>query len=118
MRDESSRRGTLSCFRVGDCGALTLLNGQAAQVGVGSADIALGGGGRFIYALNSIEGTVSGWRIAEDASLTLITTVGGIPANIFGQLSAGMVAWDGPMGAPASFPSEMPPAPGMTGSGS
>jgi len=65
-----------------------------------------------------IEGTVSGWRIAGDGSLTLITTVGGIPANIFGPLSASMVAWDGPMDTPASFPSEMPPAQSMPGSGS
>ena len=71
-----------------------MLDAQAAQLGVGAADIALGGDGRFLYALNSVEGTVTGFRIGDDGGLTLVTAVGGLPTNPFGPLSIGLAARD------------------------
>ncbi len=58
------------------------------------ASIALAGDGQFLYALNSIEGTISGFAIGEDGALTLVTSVGGLPANAFGPLSIGLAARD------------------------
>jgi len=84
------RRGTISSFRIGEDGALELLDAQAAQVGVGAADMAIGGGGRYLYALNSVEGSVTGFVIGEDGSLTLIAAVGGLPTNAFGPLPLNM----------------------------
>ena len=94
LEDETLRRGTIQSFRVGDDGALELLDAQAAQVGVGAADIALAGDGRFLYALNSIEGTITGFAVGESGTLTLVTSVGGLPANAFGPLSIGLAARD------------------------
>jgi len=94
LEDETLRRGTIQSFQVGEDGSLELLDAQAAQVGVGAADLALAGDGQFLYALNSIEGTITGFAIAEDGALTLVTSVGGLPANAFGPLSIGLAARD------------------------
>lgn len=94
VASEALRRGTVSSFRVGSDGSLEMLEAQAAQLGVGAADIALAGDGQFLYALNSVEGTVTGFDIADDGSLTLVTTVGGLPTNPFGPFSAGLAARD------------------------
>lgn len=105
VEDEGSRRGTLSSYRVGDDGSLELLDAQAAQIGVGAADIALGGNGRYIYTLNTIEGKVYGHRVEPDGSLTEVTVVGGIPTNMPGPLSGGIAAWDsGADDMPGSMP--------------
>jgi 6-phosphogluconolactonase (cycloisomerase 2 family) len=92
VRSETSRRGAISSFRVGDDGTLTLLDSQAAKVDVGAADLALSRDGRYLYLLNSIEGTIGGFQVGPDGSLTLIAAVGGIPANPFGPLSSGLAA--------------------------
>lgn len=84
VKSEDSRRGTISSFRVGDDGMLELLDAQAGQVGVGSSDIALGGNGHYLYALNALEGAIVGFRIAEDGSLTDITSISGLPHNSLG----------------------------------
>lgn len=81
LPSEDLRRGTVASFRVSADGALELLDPQAAQLGVGAADIALGGDGQFLYALNSVEGTVSGFEIGDDGSLTPINSVGELPTN-------------------------------------
>jgi 6-phosphogluconolactonase (cycloisomerase 2 family) len=84
------RRGTISSVRIGEDGALELLDAQAAQLGVGAADMAIGGDGRYLYALNSVAGSVSGFAIGEDGSLTLITATGGLPTNAIGPLPLNM----------------------------
>ena len=90
------RRGTISSVRIGEDGALELLDAQAAQLGVGAADMAIGGDGRYLYALNSVAGTVSGFAIGEDGGLTLITATGGLPTNAIGPLpwNMGLAARD------------------------
>ncbi len=71
-----------------------MLDAQAAQVGVGGADNTIAGDGRFLYALNSIEGTITGFEIGESGDLAMVTSVGGLPANAFGPLSIGLAALD------------------------
>jgi len=79
---QAARRGTISSFRLNPDGSMTLIESQAAQVGVGSADITLAEGGRFLYALNTIEGNVKGYRVEDDGSLTLIDQAGrGLPGG-------------------------------------
>lgn len=92
VRAEASRRGAVSSFRIGGDGTLTMLNNQAALTGVGAADLALSRDGRYLYALNSVEGTVTGWRVEADGALTLVTAAGGIPVNSFGPLASGLAA--------------------------
>jgi 6-phosphogluconolactonase len=118
VKSEASRRGTISSFRIGADGTLTLLAGQAAQVGVGAADEALGGGGRYLYALNTLAGTISGFRVEANGGLTLITSVGGIPTGSVGP-SGGLVSRDAAPGAPmpGGGPSQFFPQTGMTVSG-
>ncbi len=84
--------GAVSSFRIGEDGSIALLNAQAALTDVGAADIALSRDGRYLYALNTITGTVTGWRVGSDGGLTLVTSVGGVPTNPFGPLSSGMIA--------------------------
>lgn len=94
LEDETLRRGTIQSYRIGEDGSLELLDAQAAQVGVGAADITIAGDGRFLYALNSIEGTITGFEIGESGDLAMVTSVGGLPANAFGPLSIGLAALD------------------------
>lgn len=84
------RRGTISSFQIGDDGALTLLDAQAAQVGVGAADLTIAGDGQYLYALNTVDGTIKGFAIGNDGALSLITVVGGLPTNPIGPLPVSM----------------------------
>ena len=89
---QSARRGTISSFRLNPDGSMTLLESQAAQVGVGSADITLAEGGRYLYALNTIEGNVKAYRVQDDGGLTRIDRAGkGLPA---GEQVGGIAAFD------------------------
>jgi len=114
VESEDSRRGTVSSFRVADDGSLELLDAEAAQVGVGAADIAFSGDGRFLYALNTEEGKVKGWRIEADGGLTPVASVGGVPTSMPGPQSGGLAArdngagGDGQTGNGDSMPDEMP----------
>lgn len=87
---EAGRRGTISSFRLGEDGALELMEAQAAQVGVGAADLAIGGEGRFLYALNSVEGSITGYAIGDEGELGLVAAVGGLPTNPVGPLPIAM----------------------------
>ena len=46
--------------------------------------------GQYLYAVNSFEGTIKGFNVADDGSLTMITAVGGLPLNPFAPLSSGL----------------------------
>lgn len=95
------RRGFTGSFRVGADGALTSLDPHAADVGPGGADLTIAGGGRFLYAHNSLVGTINGFRIEEDGRLTLVTTIAGLPTNgPGGAVGSGLVARDAAPGAP------------------
>jgi len=115
----TDRRGFTGSFRVGADGALTSLDPQAADNGPGAADLAIAGGGRFLYARNALAGTINGFRIEDDGRLTLVTTVAGLPTNgAGGAVGSGLVARDVAPGA--SLPgvaSQSFPQTGMTVSG-
>lgn len=64
--------GALSSYRVRPDGSLELLNSEAATVGSGSSDLTLSGNSKFLYAKNSIEGTVTAFRVEDDGALTQI----------------------------------------------
>jgi len=77
----------VSSYRVGDDGSLALLNPTAGMVGPvptpagGGLDETLSGNGRYLYARNVFEGSISGFRVEDDGSLTKL---GGVsdPANL------------------------------------
>lgn len=64
--------GGLSSYRVRPDGSLELLDAQAATVGAGSSDLTLSGDSRYLYAKNSLLGTVTAFRIEDDGALTQI----------------------------------------------
>jgi 6-phosphogluconolactonase (cycloisomerase 2 family) len=78
--------GTISSYRVGLNGALTLLNPVAANTGPSSApiDMASTGGGRYLYALGGGSRMVHAFRVELDGSLTPIGGAGGLPPGIQG----------------------------------
>ena len=83
--------GTVSGYRVTHGGALSLLNadGRTAVIGAGSAptDAALSRNSQFLYVLNSAIGTVSGFRVEPDGSLSPAGTIGGLAAGVTGLVA-------------------------------
>lgn len=84
--------GTLSAFQVSERGELSLLEGAAAFTGQGISlplDIGVTRNGQFLYgnAINSFAGSVVGYRIGEDGSLTPVASVTGFPISIEGVVA-------------------------------
>lgn len=77
---------TISGYRLGRDGALTLLaaNGVNGTTGAAPIDMALGGHDRFLYTLNSGDGTISAFRVRADGSLTPQAGAVGLPAGANG----------------------------------
>src|SRR3954447_5892103 len=73
--------GTISSYRIGDDGSLTLLNPAAANLGVNTAprDMALAGAGRLLYVQTAGGQKVAAFRVSGNGSLTRIDTAGGLP---------------------------------------
>jgi 6-phosphogluconolactonase len=73
---------TISGYRIGQGGALTLLNadGLTTRTGTKPRDIALSRDSRFLYVLNSGEGTVEAFAIQSDGKLESIGEAGKFPA--------------------------------------
>jgi 6-phosphogluconolactonase len=78
--------GSISGYRVGHGGSLTLLDadGQTGHTGPGPIDMALTGSSRFLYSLNSGDGTISGFRVKADGGLTPFDGSSGLPAAATG----------------------------------
>jgi 6-phosphogluconolactonase len=81
--------GSISGYHVASDGALSLLtpDGRTAVTGDGSAptDLALSVNSQYLYSLNSGNGTMSGFSVAGDGSLTDIAVgVAGLPASAVG----------------------------------
>jgi 6-phosphogluconolactonase len=78
--------GSISGYRVGHGGGLTLLDadGQTGHTGPGPIDMALTGSSRFLYSLNSGDGTISGFRVKADGGLAPIDGSSGLPAAATG----------------------------------
>lgn len=80
--------GTVTGYSVGFDGDLELLDadGVTGMTGMGSRpiDLAFIPGGRMLYTLNGGNGTISGFRVHGDGSLTPLPTTMGIPAGANG----------------------------------
>ena len=85
--------GTISSYRFGASGALTLLDGKAAFLGDTSQPVDLGQSvdGRYLYLLLRGLGAVAAFRIEDNGSLTPLGVVtGGLPVN---DGASGLVAY-------------------------
>ncbi len=71
---------TLSTWRAPARGAAVLTAAVAATTGNGPIDLAGSRDGRFLYVQESVDGTIGGYAVARDGSLTRIQTVTGLPA--------------------------------------
>jgi len=68
-------------YRISRDGALSLLDadGRTGVTGPGPIDMALSRGSRFLYSLNSGDGTISGFRVRADGGLSPIGGASGLP---------------------------------------
>ncbi len=73
--------GTISSYRLGDNGALTLLDAVAASTGAGSSpiDMALNNSSHYLYVLAAGLQAVAAFRVESDGGLTPIEVEGGLP---------------------------------------
>jgi 6-phosphogluconolactonase (cycloisomerase 2 family) len=73
--------GTISSYRVGDGGELTLVNQTAASTGIGRAptDMTFGNGSRYLYVLDGQLQVIHGFKVEADRSLTPIGDTPGVP---------------------------------------
>jgi len=70
----------ISSYTIGRHGELTLLDPMAGVTGGAPTDAALSRGDRFLYALNSMDGTISWFRVRANGSLLgPVSRVGGLP---------------------------------------
>jgi len=82
--------GSVSAYRVGNDGSLSLIDGAAGLTGAGSSPIDAGvsADGQYLYVLNGATHNVSAFVIQADGMLASIGTFEGLPAS-----SAGIAAW-------------------------
>jgi 6-phosphogluconolactonase (cycloisomerase 2 family) len=78
--------GNISSYLITKDGFLDLLNGVAANTGAGTApiDMALSDDSQFLYVREATKGTVDGFRIGSDGSLTSVGSATGVPAGAQG----------------------------------
>ena len=77
---------SISSYRIGPHGALTLLESVAAMTDAGSSpiDMALSVGSRYLYVLNGVTGTINGYRVDTDGGLSPVAHGEGLPPNAQG----------------------------------
>lgn len=78
--------GTISSYFIAPDGSLSLLNAAAAVTGPGTApiDFALSDDSHFLFVRLGTKGTVAGFRVESDGSLTPVGSVNGVPAGAQG----------------------------------
>jgi 6-phosphogluconolactonase (cycloisomerase 2 family) len=80
--------GSISGFEIGHNGSLQLLtaDGRTGVTGNGSkpVDMAQSDDGRFLYNLNTGNGTITAFQVKPDGTLAPLAAVGGIPAGAAG----------------------------------
>lgn len=78
--------GTISSYAISPDGSLSLLNSTAAVTGPGTApiDFALSSDSHFLFARLGTKGTVAGFRVESDGSLTPVGSIDGVPAGAQG----------------------------------
>ena len=68
--------GRISVYRIAPGGALELQEADAARrVDVGASDISLTRDSRYLYQLNSLDGTIGAYRVKADGSLRFVQKV-------------------------------------------
>jgi 6-phosphogluconolactonase (cycloisomerase 2 family) len=79
--------GTLSSYRIGFAGRLSLESAVAGETGAGShpVDMAFGDQGRYLYSLANTAGTITVFQV-EGGTLTPVGSVGSLPASASGLL--------------------------------
>jgi 6-phosphogluconolactonase (cycloisomerase 2 family) len=77
--------GSISSYRLGEDGSLTLLNPVAGSTGAGSSpvDMAFSLNGRYLYALGAASHTISIFELKADGSLASIGNIS-VPAGVVG----------------------------------
>ena len=82
--------GSVSAYRVGTDGSLSLIDGAAGLTGDGSSpiDATVSNNGQFLYALNGRTHNISAFAIQADGTLQSIGTFEGLPMG-----SVGIVSW-------------------------
>ena len=77
---------TISSYGIAEDGTLTLIDGDAANTGAGSAptDMALSVNSHFLYVLESATNNLGAYRVGKDGSLTLIAEFGTLPPGAQG----------------------------------
>jgi len=77
---------SISGYRIGNDGGLTLLDadGKTADTGSTPIDMALAKGSRLLYSLNSGVPEIQGFVVNGDGSLDSLGAVGGLPAGTVG----------------------------------
>ncbi len=80
---------TVSAFRIGQDGSLTLLHadGIAATTGAGPIDMDVSVNGQFLYTLNGAGGSISAFRIGADGDLVPLGATPGLPAGANGLVA-------------------------------
>ena len=83
--DTNTGSSSISSFRIGRDGSLTLLDAQAGLTGSGSrpSDMALTRDGRYLLALSGGTNTISGFVVQADGSLVPLGAVN-VPAGSVG----------------------------------
>jgi 6-phosphogluconolactonase (cycloisomerase 2 family) len=80
--------GSVSGYAIAGDGSLRLLDadGRTGVTGAGSGpiDAGISSGGRFLYTLNGANGTISGFVVGGDGSLSPLAIVPGLPAGANG----------------------------------
>ncbi len=69
----SGTGGGVAVFGIGAAGALKSVTGSPFTAGTGTTDVTLDSTGKFVYAANTTDGTISGFTIGTGAALTGIT---------------------------------------------
>jgi 6-phosphogluconolactonase len=77
--------GTISTFSISGDGALTLFSSVAAHTSIPALDMAFSPNSHFLYVRNGA--TIIGSQVYHDGSISVVTTVSGIPSS-----AAGLVA--------------------------
>lgn len=82
--------GTVSAYRVGTDGSLSLIQGDAGITSDGTSPIDAGvsNNGQYLYVLNGRTHNISAFAIQADGTLVSLGTFEGLPAG-----SAGIIAW-------------------------
>jgi len=80
--------GSISGFSVGQDGSLSLLDPSGVSAGLGAGshplDEAVSNNGQFLYNLTDGSHTVTALRIGEDGTLSVVGSIGGLPAGAIG----------------------------------